>query len=270
MTETILPTTFERLTSRHRIRAELEAVTALRVGAGKSFDVAATDQPVIRDGLGNPFLPGSSLKGVLRSGLESLLRGLEHPRLPVCDPLDAQDSCYAKLRAGHKKKEDSKPLEIAEIVKKLCTVCGLFGSSDLAGRLFVHDLPMVTEELPTEIRDGVGINRDLRTAQRGIKYDFEAVPPGSTFRMEMLLENASPLQWALVLKLLRLLDRGQILIGGLTTRGLGRVRFREGTVVLERTDALRLLDGEDFERLDYDEELRNADEALKTYVRGGG
>jgi CRISPR/Cas system CSM-associated protein Csm3 (group 7 of RAMP superfamily) len=117
---------------------------------------------------------------------------------------------------------------------------------------------MASEELPTEIRDGVGINRDLRTAQRGIKYDFEAVPPGSAFRMEMLLENANPVQWALVLKLLRLLDKGQILIGGLTTRGLGRLRFKEGTVVLERTDAMRLLDGNDFERLDYEDEQLNA------------
>lgn len=272
MSKMILPTTFERLTSRHRIVAELEAVTALRVGAGKSFDVAATDQPVIRDGLGNPFLPGSSLKGALRSGLESLLRGLEHPKLPVCDPLDNDHSCSAKLLAVQKHRKKSgkdEPLPITQVVNGLCTVCGLFGSSYLAGRLFVHDLPMTADSF-TEIRDGVGINRDLRTAQRGIKYDFEAVPPGSTFKMEMLLENASPVQWALVLKLLRLLDKGQILLGGLTTRGLGRLRFRKGTVVLERTDARRLLDGEDFEPLDYEDELRRADEELKTYVSGGG
>lgn len=240
--------TFDRLSIRYRIRGRLVTETGIRIGAGKAFDASTTDAPVMRDALGRIFLPGSSLKGVLRSGLEAVLRGLDHPGLWACDPFESK--CTARLDQQQKRGE--KPT-MQEVLDSVCTVCGLFGSTWLAGRVFIADLPLADDRLArTEVRDGVGIDRDLRVAQTrpAVKYDQEVVAPGTAFRLEMILENVDDdVQLGLVLKALQLLDEGEIRLGGLTSRGLGRVSLQD--LRLERTDARRLLDNSGYEDLDY-------------------
>src|SRR2546426_10745938 len=45
--------------------------TGLHVGAGKgSLEIGSSDNPVIKDAFGRPYIPGSSLRGRLRSLLE--------------------------------------------------------------------------------------------------------------------------------------------------------------------------------------------------------
>jgi CRISPR-associated RAMP protein (TIGR02581 family) len=257
-------TKFDRLTTRYRIEGLLVAETGLRIGAGKSLDVGASDQPVIRDALNRLFLPGSSLKGVLRSGLEAVLRGLDDPRLRACDPF--VEPCTERL--AKRAKQRNEPIEVDDVLREVCAVCGLFGSPYLAGRVFVGDLPLANgASSRTEVRDGVGIDRDRRVAQTkpAIKYDQEVVPPGTAFRLEMILENVDdPVQLGLVLKSLELLQTGELRLGGLTSRGLGRVSLAE--LRLERTDARRLLAGEGYESLDFEAEKAAADKRLAAIV----
>ena len=239
------PTTFERLRIRHRIEADLVAVTALRVGAGKNLDAVATDQPVIRDALGRPYIPGSSLKGALRSGLESVLRGLDSEELKACELFEEGQQCVEDPKAVAKRtKQPVKAHTLEDVLQKSCTACSLFGSPFLAGRVFIHDLPH-KEGLATEVRDGVGIHRDLGTAQGGIKYDTEVVPAGSRFRLEMVLENVDPDRLAVVLVALEMLHQGEILLGGLTGRGLGKVCLENRQ--LAWTNAQRLIAGQGFQ-----------------------
>ncbi len=266
-----LLTTFEALERRECITANLVAVTGLRVGAGKANDPAATDQPIMRDALGRPFLPGSAIKGALRSGLERVLRGVAGARrgglwscdLFVDESTDEGRRCTVEIEERFKDK--TSPPDSATVRAALCTICGLFGSSLFAGRFFVHDAPLVPGSMRrTEVRDGVGINRDLRTAQRGIKYDTETVPPGTAFRLEILLENANDLQRALVLQALHWLDDGLILLGGMTSRGLGRVRLEDPA--LASTDARRLLAGQSFEHHDWTATQAQANATLTEYL----
>ncbi|MFG6105551.1 type III-A CRISPR-associated RAMP protein Csm3 [Leptolyngbyaceae cyanobacterium CCMR0082] len=58
-----------------RIVSTLTAETGLHIGgSGESLDIGGIDKPVIRDPMTQqPYLPGSSLKGKLRSTLERLL-----------------------------------------------------------------------------------------------------------------------------------------------------------------------------------------------------
>ena len=51
------------------IKGELETVTGLHIGTGGAYSaIGAADSPVIRDVItGDPMIPGSSLKGKLRS-----------------------------------------------------------------------------------------------------------------------------------------------------------------------------------------------------------
>jgi CRISPR-associated RAMP protein (TIGR02581 family) len=73
----------------------------------------------------------------------------------------------------------------------------------------------------TEVRDGVGIDRDLGSARKGIKYDYEVVPAGARFDVCIVLENAEEWEIGLLLLSLKAMEQGELPIGGKTTRGLG-------------------------------------------------
>ena len=63
-----------RLAGRIILNCEIEAVTGLHIGGkGGNLEIGGVDNPVIRDVLTQqPYIPGSSLRGKLRS----ILRGL--------------------------------------------------------------------------------------------------------------------------------------------------------------------------------------------------
>ena len=53
------------------VDAELHCETGLHIGAGKgSLEIGGADNPVVKDAFGRPYVPGSSLRGRLRSLLE--------------------------------------------------------------------------------------------------------------------------------------------------------------------------------------------------------
>jgi CRISPR/Cas system CSM-associated protein Csm3 (group 7 of RAMP superfamily) len=92
--------TFWQFENRWLITATLRMKTALSVGSRASLLPAGSDLPVIKTPEGVPFIPGSSLKGVIRTYVERVLRTLDgmntqHPgqRLWACDPLDEDRRC---------------------------------------------------------------------------------------------------------------------------------------------------------------------------------
>ncbi|MCQ3933167.1 MAG: CRISPR-associated RAMP protein [Chloroflexi bacterium] len=68
---------FSRFSSRVYLEGQLHLRTPLRIGTGKVADVTGPDMPVIKDALGNPVIPGASLKGAMRSYVEAILRTLQ-------------------------------------------------------------------------------------------------------------------------------------------------------------------------------------------------
>ncbi len=233
----------DRLIHRHAFRATLVTETALHVGTSESGrQMAATDLPVARDGRGAPYIPGSSFRGALRSGLESLLRGLGRPELRVCDPFakgerDPGRSCGELVQAqreGLAEVPEHTAFEVAW--KESCAICRLFGHSFLASRVRLADLFMLAEadETSTYIRDGVGLDRDLRTASRAILYNFEAVPAETGFGLRIDVDNAEPHELGLLLIGLELFTTGFARVGGKGSRGLGSARI-EGLTVVART-----------------------------------
>jgi CRISPR-associated protein Csm3 len=72
-----MPVSYEQkpLLGKLTLTSELSAETGLHIGAGgENLDIGGLDKPVIRDPLTKyPYLPGSSIKGKLRSTLERLL-----------------------------------------------------------------------------------------------------------------------------------------------------------------------------------------------------
>jgi CRISPR-associated RAMP protein (TIGR02581 family) len=238
----------DRLSRRHALRAELVTETALHIGTSETGrQLAASDLPVARDGRGAPYIPGSSFRGVLRSGLESLLRGLGHDELRVCDPFAreiggkqpgaAEWSCGDRVRLEREDLAEITEQRAFEIAwERSCAVCRLFGHVFLASRVRVADLLMLEEadDTSTYIRDGVGLDRDLRTAARGILYNFEAVPAETRFGLRIDVENAEDHEVGLLLIGLALFTEGFARLGGKGSRGLGGARV-EGLNVTVRT-----------------------------------
>src|SRR6266536_3885320 len=60
-----------KFTGKLFLEGELHCETGLHIGAGKgSLEIGGADNPVVKDAFGLPYIPGSSLRGRLRSLLE--------------------------------------------------------------------------------------------------------------------------------------------------------------------------------------------------------
>jgi CRISPR-associated RAMP protein (TIGR02581 family) len=203
--------TFE---NRLRITGELVAVTGVRVGmSAESAMPTATDLPVIKDANGRPFIPGSSLRGAVRAHIERIVRAFE-PSVGngrgALDPIDVRK--YNSLYDG---KSEEQIFEVSSRVDQV------FGSPKLASRVRFTDLPLLTDGAEPELRDSVAIDREKESVAN--KYDFEAMPAGVRFGLEIVAENLDDHELGLLLLGIRELQRGNIRIGGFKGRGLGVV-----------------------------------------------
>ncbi|MGH8563758.1 MAG: RAMP superfamily CRISPR-associated protein [Gammaproteobacteria bacterium] len=91
MTETL---SRANLRSRYRFAGRLVMDTALHIGGGREAS-AITDSPVVREATGQPFVPGSSLKGAFRAAVERLVPLLG---LRTCQLADDCDDCLSTNR----------------------------------------------------------------------------------------------------------------------------------------------------------------------------
>ena len=220
------------LRSRIRITAVLVFETAWRIGSGREGETMS-DLGVVRDHDGQPVLPGSSLKGRLRSTCEALAHALGMNACMLNQKASgvecASDSTFYDEKVRQEYREASREgLESRRqwINAHTCDVCKLFGSPIRTGHLRVSDGALREWAEVVQVRDGVVIDRDSHTAVKRLKYDYEVVPPGSRFGLCVDLENADDRNLALLGAALFEWCAGSS-IGGFTSRGLGRFHLEE-------------------------------------------
>lgn len=209
---------FDLLESRLIVECEIRTLSDLHIGGHESSAPGDVDMAVIRDSGGYPIVPGSSLKGVLRSEMERLLKGLGRE---ACTP---DDLCP--------KGEE-------------CTVCHLFGGKELAASIRVRDA--ITDSKKTLSRDGVRIDRRTRKVAGVAKYTIEVVPKGTVFRGVITIENPKidEFEYAklgALLGTIRFFNATARSLGGGVSRGFGEVLVVP-TKVMEIT-AKNYLEGE--------------------------
>ena len=220
-----------RLRRRMRVIAAMVFETAWRIGSGHEGETLS-DIGTLRDPDGEPTLPGSSLKGKLRSTCESLAHALS---LSACmlnraasDVNCTSDVGYYRTVRDEYRTASRKGLhsQMKWIDDHTCDVCRLFGSPVRAGRLRISDGNLREWADVVEVRDGVVIDRDSQTAMDGLKYDYEVIPAGSRFEISIDIENPDPQDLALLGAALFEWCSGSS-IGGFTSRGLGRFHLEE-------------------------------------------
>jgi CRISPR-associated RAMP protein (TIGR02581 family) len=205
--------------------------TAWRIGSGKEGETMS-DLGVVLDPKGQPILPGSSLKGKLRSTSEKLSYALGLSACMLNHDASGIDctsdvNYYRRVRGAYQKALQNGLKDRMEwIDNNTCDVCKLFGSPVQAGRLWMSDGMLKDWASVVQVRDGVVIDRDSQTAVDGLKYDYEVVPPGSRFEICIDLENPTDDDLGLLGVALFEWHAGSSL-GGFTSRGLGRFHIED-------------------------------------------
>ena len=215
------------------IKGTLTAIDPIHIGAASkdSLDPTELDSPVLKDSFGNPIIPGSSLKGVVRSRFEAIMRSIG---VKACDINENKKNCMNEDAVKAIKNDKSLSLiDKAQLYyDKSCEVCKLFGGRQFAGKVQIKDCYYIGDSpCLYEKRDGVGIDRKTGAAKRGAKYDFEIIPKGTKFDFELIAENLDEIQKKYLKLILDMLcgigitDDDYISVGGKTTRGLGRIKL---------------------------------------------
>jgi CRISPR-associated protein Csm3 len=222
-----------QLTGKLILSGELHCETGLHIGAGKgSLEIGGADNPVVKDAFGLPYIPGSSLRGKVRSLLENAM-GLTSPAELV----------YLSRRRGQE-------VRIHQSDRPGDEICLLFGRSPgrvervegeametraaSPARLTFYDAPLdpdsitpqMRENLDDEITEVKSENAIDRITSQANPRTLERVPAGARFRVRMIMDVLCEEDKALVARMLeglRLLEDDAL--GGGGSRGSGRVRF---------------------------------------------
>ncbi|MDH7513894.1 MAG: type III-A CRISPR-associated RAMP protein Csm3 [Clostridiales bacterium] len=211
------------------IKAELEVLTGMRIGgATGGLKIGGLDLNVITDPTGKPYIPGSSLKGKLRSLIER--------KEAANNPNFWNDPEEKPTRHMCKEEKDY-------VKCPVCKIWGILGTDKFTvstlTRLIVCDSYLdessITEEMRanlelkwTEVKFETAINRITGTALSGSLRQAERVPAGARFKDVELIyniyEEGDKDILVNVFIAMELLE--QDYLGGMGSRGYGRVAFR--------------------------------------------
>jgi len=219
----------------------IKPIDPLLIKSGQAT-VSGVDMAFVKtyrvDGNPEPFIPGTSLKGLVRSMSEKICRSLRAAPVPVCLPyLDigksmgsesGQASCSSRLD-GYSKRTGKKDLDKAEVYSVLCPACRMYGSQFFIGRCMTSD-GYLTDAFRSsgkhllETRNGVAIDRLTGGAARGALFDMEVLTRGD-FGTRIEIINFERWQLGLLALVLREMEEGNVRIGMGKSRGLGRIQI---------------------------------------------
>lgn len=188
------------------IKADLKVLTGMHIGGSNAYSAIGTpDSPVIRSALdGRPIVPGSSLKGKLRTLLASVIDN----EYQYKDP--SKDDDRIKRLFGTSASKDSENTELSKLQ-------------------FADAYVKTNQKELTEIKFENTIPRGNCTAN---PRQIERVVPGVVFETVIVYQETNPEETEEDLKNLakgmRLLQYDYL--GGHGTRGYGRVSFKNISV----------------------------------------
>lgn len=216
-----------KFSGKYIIKADLRCLTGLHIGGtDEGFEIGGMDNPVIKDPItGYPYIPGSSLKGKMRSLLE-----------------------WANNKVNFKQENGKWKGKLCEC--GTCDICFIYGCSAAASikeptRLTVRDsFPKKSaienwrnylgENIYTEVKTENTIDRLTSEAN---PRSMERIPADSVFEIEILFDLYKSDD---VLKIKKVFEGMMLLedsaLGGSGSRGSGKVVFENIAIVKRGLD----------------------------------
>jgi CRISPR-associated RAMP protein (TIGR02581 family) len=186
---------------------------------GISADPSLPDMQFVRTSMPGKgesvYLPGSSLKGVIRSYCERILRTKKGgPPDGSCNLFEGESACDKRING------DKKEVPSYEIYNRSCRACKMFGNTSLKSRVFFID-SLPKGEIKTEVRHGVAISRLTHAVAQG-PFDVEVLVSG-VFQAKILMENFELWQLGLLSLAINALNEGFLKLGFGKNRGFGEI-----------------------------------------------
>lgn len=170
-------------------KLDISLISPISIGSGLNVD---TDKDVILDSTGKPFIPATSIAGVLKNYIrnkDDVLANIIFGFIPTTKE--------EKEKANNK---DPKYIERDSAIS-------------------VYDGLMTSDEKFIANRDMVALEN--KVARKGAKFDMEAVEPGAEFTAYLELKDSA--WFSTIEEALSAMNSGIIRLGTKTTRGYGRV-----------------------------------------------
>jgi len=194
--------------------------TGLHIGTSKdTLEIGGVDGPVIRNPVDRlPYIPGSSLKGKMRS-------------------------LWEKVNGADQNKSIGTDVTIHVCSKHDCPVCSIYGApgeeaTAAPTRLIVRDVPMNPNSIPSTVADYTEVKWEAaidRVTSAASPRQMERVPAGATFGpMEMVFSiymKEDVKRFTHVLRALQLVEDD--FLGGQGSRGSGKVSFENLAITVK-------------------------------------
>ena len=200
------------------ITATIEIVTGLHIGGSNDeIKIGGIDNPVIKNPLTNePYIPGSSLKGKIRSLIEWQFGAMTNDGKPA-DVTKKNDNTVKKIA---KLFGNGSTIKDNDLAKEIGPTRVSFADASLLNKDELLEKNALTEE-----KIEVTIDRLKGSVGGGGPRHMERVPAGAKFECSITLlkfENDEDLEslLALGMKLLELTN-----LGGSGSRGYGKIKF---------------------------------------------
>ena len=215
---------FSTFKNKYILTGKIVVLNALHIGSGKEKD--DRDAPFISlDDDKNFYIPGSTFRGYLSTKLERILDSGNGFKIKSNgEELNEAD---VKLIFGYTNLDKEKNEDVKKRIVEKLKAEKLDEVKSLAGRIHISDMP-VLKDVDYVTRDGIKIDRNTGATEKGAKFDYDVVPAGTEFELNIELENIEDYQLDLIgLSLNDILKDNGDLFGGKTSRGIGKCRLKD-------------------------------------------
>ena len=223
---------FSIFNNKYIIKGRLKVLTALHIGSGVEED--GHDAPFITVDKSPKnkifYIPGSSFRGYLSTKLERLLAKENNYRFVTDSGI--LNEADVKLIFGYTNLQN----EDDNIKDKVLENLGYDKNNkddkeenyySMAGKIHISDM-FISSEVDTIKRDGIKIDRNTGATEKRAKFDYDVVPAGTEFELNIELENIENYQLDLIgLALNDILKDNGDLFGGKTSRGIGKCGLKD-------------------------------------------
>lgn len=232
------------IVAKYVIDYKIETLEPLAIGGtDESVKVSETDKKVLKNAKNIPFIPGSSIKGVIRSNFNRLSTVLNKTyKLDVNHRSDKQKDLVCDTPKEHEKSKQS--IDFDDVGNYFCDLCLFFGAKGYGAPLQFTDCCLESEDnIVIEKRTHIRIRTELDTTVKGGLFSAESVPKGVIFKGKIIYElknfpldnldnkdkkqerNLELNQKILFGLLLNQINNKEIYLGGMKSRGYGLCKF---------------------------------------------